>query len=171
MKIKGRSSQLIFLKTGYNIEVMKLVTKNKKAYFDYEILEDWEAGLVLHGSEIKAIRAGRVNMTGSYVKPFAHEGVQELWWVGGSFHLEGDENDTRSRKILIHKAELERILGRLSAGNCTVVPLELYLKRGLAKLKIGLAVKRKLHNKRELLKKRASEREIEKSLKERHGTR
>jgi len=150
--------------------MVKIVTKNKKAYFDYEILEDWEAGLVLHGPEIKAIRAGRVNMTGSYVKPFAHEGVQELWWVGGDFHLEGNIDDARSRKILMHKTEVERILGRLSAGNCTVVPLELYLQRGLAKLKIGLATKRKLHNKRDLLKKRATDREIERSLKEKQRT-
>ena len=98
---------------------MKLVSKNKKAFFDYEILEDWEAGLVLSGDEIKAIRAGRVNITGSYVKPFNHEGSDELWWVGASFNL-GESDDTRSRKLLMHKNEVERIIGRLSAGNLTV---------------------------------------------------
>ena len=144
---------------------MKLVSKNKKAYFDYEILEDWEAGLVLSGDEIKAIRAGRINITGSYIKPFNHTGTDELWWVGASFNL-GEADDTRSRKILMHKGEVERILGRLSAGNLTVVPLELYLQRGLAKLKIGLASKRKLHNKRDLLKKRVTEREIQRTLKD-----
>lgn len=145
--------------------MVKIVAKNKKAFFDYQILEDFEAGLVLRGLEIKSIRAGRVNISGSYVKPFGHEGIQELWWVGGDFNL-GGEDDSRSRKLLLHKNEAERLMGKLSAGNLTIMPLELYLSRGRAKLKIGLAQKRKQHDKRELLKKRSVDREIDQTLKD-----
>lgn len=140
---------------------MKPVSSNKKAYFDYQILEEWEAGLVLLGSEIKSVRSGRVTISGSYVRPFTNEnGAVELWWIGSHFPLKGDGDETRTKKILLSRQEIERLQGKLSAGEYTVVPLELYLKRGLAKLKIGLAVRKKKFDKREVIKKRDSERDI-----------
>lgn len=143
---------------------MKPVAQNKQAYFNYQIVEDWEAGLVLTGAEIKAIRAKRVNINGSYVRPFQQQqkgggGKTELWWLGSHFNItEGDQ--TRTKKVLMHSTEIERIVGKLSAGEFTIVALELYLKRGLAKLKIGLGKRKQQHDKREILKQRESERDI-----------
>lgn len=140
---------------------MKPVASNKKAFFNYQILDDWEAGLVLTGLEIKAIRAGRVTIGGSYIKPFTTNGKTELWWVGSHFNLENGDQ-TRTKKILLNRSEIEKITGKLSAGEYTVVPLELFLQRGLAKLRIGLASRKKKQDKRETLKKRDSDREIRK---------
>jgi len=139
---------------------MKPIANNKKAFFDYTVLEDWEAGLVLTGLEIKAIRAHRVTITGSYIRPFkSQSGAIELWWVGSHFNIE-NADQTRTKKILLRQIEIERILGKLSAGEFTVLPLELYLKRGLAKLKIGLATRKQKHDKREVLKKKDEIRRI-----------
>ncbi len=140
---------------------MKSIASNKKAYFDYIVHDTWEAGLVLTGLEIKAIRAGRATIGGSYIKPFTNNGKTELWWIGSHFNVE-NADATRTKKILMNRSEIERITGKLSAGEYTVVPLELYLLRGLAKLKIGLASRKKKHDKRETLKKRDSDREIRK---------
>lgn len=145
---------------------MKPIASNKKAYFDYLISDDLEAGLVLTGEEIKAIRDKRVNISGSYVKPFIADGANELWWVGSNFNIEnGDQS--RSKKLLLHKIEIERLTGKLSAKNLTIVPLELYLSRGRAKLKIGLASRKQVHDKRETLKKRDVEREVARRLNDR----
>jgi SsrA-binding protein len=144
---------------------MKPIATNKKAFFDYQILEDWEAGVALTGLEIKAVRAGRVNITGSYIKPFAApgNGVTELWWVGSHFNLENGDQ-TRTKKILLHREEIKRLVGRLSTGEFTILPLELYLKRGLAKLKIGLATRKKKYDKREIIKKREGDRRLSEEL-------
>lgn len=141
---------------------MKPVADNKKAFFDYTVLDSWEAGLVLTGSEIKAIRAGHATITGSYIRPFTNDaGKAELWWVGSHFNLNGAGDDTRTKKVLLSRQEIERLLGKLSAGEYTIIPLELYLKRGLAKLKIGLATRKKKYDKRESLKRRDSERDLQ----------
>lgn len=143
------------------------MSKNKKAFFDYEILEDWDAGLVLIGPEIKAIRANRVNISGSYVRPFRTEsGGTELWWVGSNFNLD-DGDKSRTKKLLLHKDEINRILGKLSAGEYAVVPLELMLSHGFAKLKIGLAKRKKKYDKREAIKQRTTDRQIERRLRSR----
>lgn len=136
---------------------------NKKAYFDYKILDDLEAGLVLTGPEIKAIRAKQVNITGSYVKPFTDEsGNAELWWVGSHFAIDGDES--RSKKLLLNKIEIERLVGKLTGKGLTILPLELYLSRGRAKLKIGLGSRKNQADKRDELRKRAVDREIERGI-------
>lgn len=143
---------------------MKPIASNKKAFFDYQITDTWEAGLALTGLEIKAIRAKRVNITGSYVKPFtSSDGKTELWWIGSHFNIENGDQ-TRTKKVLLHRAEIERIIGKLSAGEFTVVPLELYLNRGLAKLKIGLAERKKKYDKREQIKKKDVDRRISEEL-------
>lgn len=143
---------------------MKIVAKNKQAFFNYEILDELEAGLVLLGPEIKAIRAGRATINGSYVKPFQNAaGASELWLVGSNFHVT-DGDPTRTKKLLAHKTEIKRLLGKLTSGDYTIVPLELYLQRGRAKLKVALAAKRKKHDKREVLKKRDNDREMQQKL-------
>jgi len=145
---------------------MKSISSNKKAYFDYILTDELEAGLVLTGEEIKAIRAKRVNITGSYVKPFANDGNQELWWVGSNFNIEnGDQS--RSKKLLLHKSEIERLTGKLTAKNLTIVPIELYIAHGVAKLKIGLAARKQTHDKRETIKKRDIDRDVARRLNDR----
>jgi SsrA-binding protein len=144
---------------------MDIISKNRKAYFDYQISDDLEAGLMLLGSEIKAVRAKQVNINGSYVKPLTNEsGQTELWWVGSHFNL-GGEDQTRSKKLLLHASEVERLVGKLSAKGYTILPLELYLKRGRAKLRIGLGTRKNLKDKREIIRKRDLDREVERELK------
>jgi SsrA-binding protein len=143
---------------------MKKIATNRRAFFDYQILEEFEAGLVLVGPEIKAIRSNRINITGSYVKPFqSAKKNQEFWWIGSNFEVDNGDK-ARTKKILLSTNEIKRLLGKLSSGNYTIIPLELYLKRGVAKLKIALATRKKTHDKRETIKRRDSEREIAKQF-------
>jgi SsrA-binding protein len=139
---------------------MKPIAENKRGKFDYQIHEDWEAGLVLHGDEIKSIRARRANINGSYIKPFIANGQAELWWLGGN--LAGANEPNRSKKLLLHRQEIGRIVGKLASGNMTVIPLDLYIKRNTAKLMIGLASRKNKKDRRETIKKR----DVEKNLRE-----
>jgi SsrA-binding protein len=143
---------------------MVTIATNKKAWLDYSILDSLEAGLVLLGPEIKAIRAKRATLGGSYVKPLtSKQGVTELWWVGGHLATETGDQD-RSRKLLLHQSEIEKLAGQLTAKGYALLPLELYLSRGRAKLKIGLAVRKKAPDKREVLKRRDIDRDLERDL-------
>lgn len=142
---------------------MKTIASNKKAFFDYIISDDLEAGLVLTGPEIKAIRAKEVNITSSYVKPFVDKnGNSELWWVGSNFKIDGDAS--RSKKLLLNKIEIERLVGKLTGKGYTILPLELYLSHGIAKLKIGLGSRKNKGDKREVLRKKDIERDIKRGL-------
>lgn len=129
------------------------IATNKKAYHEYQILEKFEAGISLTGAEIKAIRAHKVNISGSYAKILRGE----LWWLGG--HISTDDPE-RSRKLLVHKKEIDSLIGHTLQKGLTLVPLRLYLKKGKAKLEIGLAKGKKLYDRREEIKKRDLEREI-----------
>jgi len=146
---------------------MDLFFRNKKAFFDYKIADDLEAGLALTGPEIKAIRSKQVNIGGSYIKPFVGEsGRPELWWVGSHFSVsEGDA--MRTKKLLLNRSEIDRLVGKQSAKGYTILPLELYVKRGRAKLKIGLGTHKKAHDHREELRSRAVDREVEREFRER----
>lgn len=135
---------------------MEIIAKNKKAYFEYQITEKFEAGLVLNGAEIKAIRAGKVNLTGTFCRIYSGE-IFAL-----NIHIEGVAEPERSRKLLMHKNEILNLSGKLEQKGLNLVPLALYLKRGYAKLEIGLAKSKKAHDRREELKKRDIEREIKK---------
>jgi len=141
---------------------MKLVARNQKAFFDYEIADELEAGLVLSGAEIKAIRIKQVNISGSYIKPFTKNGQTELWWVGSHFEVNGDQS--RTKKLLLHRREIDRLTGKLTGKGYTILPLSLYLSRGVAKLKIGLGSRKSAHDKRETLRQQDIEREIERGL-------
>ncbi len=126
---------------------------NKKARFDYEISDTFEAGIVLTGLEIKSIRVGKMNLTGSHVKIIGGE----LFWLGGIIQVaEGDQQ--RSRKLLMHKSEINKLMGKSEERGQSIVPISLYIKRGKAKLNIGLGRGRKKHDKREMIKKRDFER-------------
>jgi len=127
---------------------------NRKASFDYQIFETYEAGIVLTGLEIKAIRAGKVNMNTSYAKIIN----EEAFWIGGNLGIvEGDQQ--RTRKLLLDSAEISKINGKLTQDRMLLIPLKLYIKKGKAKLLLGLARGKKKFDKRELIKKRDQERD------------
>ena len=133
---------------------------NKKAQFDYELSDFVEAGIVLLGEEIKAIRSGRVNISGSHIR-IMHG---EVYWIGGDFNLAGDGQ--RTRKLLLHKNQIQSLVGKTMEKGMTLIPLKLYLKKGRAKLEIGLGKGRKNFDKRDLLKKRDQERDAAQRVKQ-----
>ena len=146
----------------------KVVSTNRKARHDYEILDTYEAGLVLLGSEIKSIRAGRVNLREGYIQPRG----DELWLI--NVHISpydqagifGHE-PLRSRKLLLHRKEINRIISRVQERGLTIVPTIMYLKHGLAKVEIALARGKKQYDKRDTLRKQSGDRQIARALRER----
>lgn len=144
------------------------IARNKRARHDYEILDTWEAGLVLRGTEVKALREGRANLTDAY-------GVimdGEVWLLNlniGAYGLGNQFNHdpTRSRKLLLHTREIRRMIGAVERQGLTLVPLELYFVRGRAKVLLGLGRGKKAHDKREDLKRKDADREIARALRHR----
>ena len=139
---------------------MKVPT-NKNAFAAYDILEKFEAGLVLTGQEIKAIRNGRINLAGTFCR------VQENEAYVLNMHIANIDEPERSRKLLLHKAEIKSLLGKTQQKGFSLIPLSLYLKKGKAKLEIALARGKKLYDHRETLKKRDLNRQAEQELKDR----
>ena len=140
--------------------------KNKKAYFDYEILESFEAGIVLKGTEIKSIRDGKVNLKDSYAVIKNNEVF--LLNTHISQYKEGNifnHDETRTRKLLLHKKEIKKIKEQLEIQGLTLVPLKLYFKGEYAKILLGLAKGKKNYDKRESIKKRENLIEIKRELK------
>ena len=127
------------------------IIENRKAFHDYFIEEKHEAGMVLEGWEVKAIRAGRANIKESYVVIRGEEiflfGMHIAPLTTASSHVSHDP--TRTRKLLLHKKEIARLIGKVERAGYTLVPLDLHYKNGLIKLEIGLAKGKKLHDKRE----------------------
>lgn len=145
---------------------MKIFVKNKKAFFNYEVIEKFEAGIVLHGPEIKYLVSGKSDLSGTYAKFLYSKQTDkhELYLIGAKIGI--GEGSDRSKKLLMHRKELNRLLGKTQEKNLTLVPLMIYGKNGKAKVEIALAKGKKEHNKKELLKKRDIERQIEGELKE-----
>lgn len=147
----------------------KVVSQNKRATFEYELLDKFEAGLVLRGTEIKSIRANQVNLLRSYVKPIDGE----LWlfeahiaeYEGGN---RANHDPVRPRKLLLRRREINRIIAQLEQKGLTLVPTLLYLKDGRAKLEIALARGKKLHDKRQTVAKRDADRQIARDLREKY---
>ena len=140
--------------------------KNKKANFDYEILDTYEAGIVLTGTEIKSIRAGKVNLRDSYA--IVRNGEVYLLNMHISHYEQGNifnHDETRTRKLLLHKKEIYKIRDSLEKEGLTLVPLKLYFKDNYAKILLGVARGKKNYDKREAIKKRDTERLIKKELK------
>lgn len=139
---------------------------NKKAYFDYEILETYEAGIVLTGTEIKSIRLSNVNLKDSY----AHVKNNEVFLLNMhiSEYKEGNifnHNETRTRKLLLHKKEIFKIRDKIALDGLTLVPLKLYFKGSHVKILLGLARGKKMYDKRESIKKKDIERYNQKEFK------
>jgi len=140
------------------------VATNRRARHEYEILETVEAGLVLRGTEVKSLRAGLVNFKDSYASVRNGEG----WLLGChispySHGTDANHEPERDRKLLLHKRELSRLSGKISERGLTLVPLRLYFKAGRAKVELGLARGKKLHDKRSALREREVRREMDKS--------
>lgn len=148
----------------------KIVAENRKARHDYDVIETFEAGMVLLGTEIKAIREGRVNLRDSFgrvehgevfvhgihISPYSHRGYAH-------------HEPLRPRKLLLHRREIRKLVGKTVERGMTLVPLRLYFKNGRVKLAIGLARGKKTHDRREAIKRRETERETRAALKHQHG--
>ena len=143
---------------------MRVITRNKKAFREYEIIQRMEAGIVLHGNEVKSVREGKVSIQEAYagidngevfiynmtISPYEKE----------SFHTD----PKRKRKLLLHKREIKRLIGKVKERGFTLVPLSVYINdRGIVKVELALARGKKIYEKREIIKRREMEREMERS--------
>ena len=147
-------------------EARRLVAENRKARHDYHVLDTWEAGVSLLGTEVKAIREGRVNLRDSYaridngeawvmnvhISPYSHRGSAE--------HAE-----LRQRKLLLHRDEIRKLVGKVAEKGLTLVPLDMYFKKGRVKLTLALAKGKQEHDKRETIRKREVDRETRAAVK------
>jgi SsrA-binding protein len=143
-----------------------VITVNRKARHDYHIQESFEAGIVLKGSEIKSIRAGKVNLSDAYARP--ENG--ELWLYNS--HIASYDaasynthEPIRPRKLLLHRKEIDILAGKVVQKGLTLVPLKLYIKHGVAKVELGVAKGKKIYDKREAIARRDAAREMERALK------
>ena len=146
----------------------KIIAKNKKAFFDYEIIERYEAGIVLTGSETKAIRMNRVNLKDSFVRIIK----SEVFLLNAHIsHLATTNpyykpDERQSRKILLHRKQIDKLLGKVTQNSLTIVPLSLYLsEKNLIKVEIALAKGKAQYDKRETIKKRMADRDAKAAMK------
>ncbi len=149
-------------------EEFKTIATNRKAYHDYHIEETHEAGIALTGTEIKSVRAGSVNLKDAYA--VIKDG--EAWLL--NVHISPYEpasrqnvDPDRTRKLLLHRTEINRLMGRVQEKGLTIIPLRMYLKKNRAKIELALVRGKKQYDKREAISKRDSDREIQRALKER----
>ncbi|MBF2073161.1 MAG: SsrA-binding protein SmpB [Synechococcales cyanobacterium C42_A2020_086] len=145
----------------------KIVADNRQARYQYEILETYEVGLELKGTEVKSIRQGKVNLRDGYA--LIRNGEVWLHNVHVSPHETASQvfnhDPRRTRKLLLHAGEIRKLIGQVEQKGLTLIPLKMYLKRGWVKLTLALARGKKLHDKREDLKRKQENREIERALK------
>ena len=146
----------------------KVIAQNKKAFHDYFIEETYEAGLVLQGTEIKSIRAGRVNLKDAFAR--VHNG--EVWVHNmhiGTYEQGNrfNHDPLRTRKLLLHKKEIEKLTGASKETGYALVPVRIYLKNGFAKMALGLAKGKKQYDKRNDLKEKEAKREIARAFRDR----
>lgn len=145
---------------------MKLLAYNKRAKFDYEFIERYEAGLVLFGHEVKSIKAGRMSLKGSFVT--FHK--NELFLTNASVPLYAyasvveNYDPTRSRKLLVHRSEIKNLRGKIEVKGLTMVPISVYNKKSSLKLEFALAKGKKQFDKRQTIKKREDEREMGRAM-------
>ena len=140
---------------------VRSIARNKRARFDYHILDTWEAGLVLTGTEVKSLRAGKATISDAYAivnggEVFLLNLHIPLYEQGNRFN----HDPTRSRKLLLHRREIRRMIGAVEREGLTLIPLELYFKRGVAKVALALGKGKKVHDKRAAERRRDDEREM-----------
>jgi SsrA-binding protein len=145
---------------------MSTIAKNKKAYFDYEILEAYEAGIVLTGHEVKSAKLGHISLKGAYVTIKNNE----AYLTGANIspyqpaNMPKDYDPTRSRKLLLNRTEISALIGKSKSDGLTLLPLLVYTKKGKIKVEVGLARGRRKYEKREKIKRRDTERDIGRKL-------
>ena len=149
-------------------KAQRTIAENRKARHDYDILETWEAGVSLLGTEVKSIREGRVNLRDSY----ARVQDEEVWLMNVhispySHRGSSDHAEMRERKLLLHRHEIRKLLGKVAEKGLTLVPLELYFKKGRVKVLLALAKGKQAHDKRETIRRREVDRETRAAVKER----
>ncbi|GAB6172927.1 SsrA-binding protein SmpB [Paradesulfitobacterium aromaticivorans] len=150
-------------------EGIKVLAENRKAFHDYFVEDRLESGIILTGTEIKSIRAGRVNLKDSYARiengeVWLHQMHISPYEAGNRFNHE----PLRKRKLLLNRKEIDKLWGKLQLQGLTLVPLKIYLKHGLAKIELGICRGKKLYDKREDMAERDAKREIERHLRERN---
>jgi SsrA-binding protein len=147
-------------------ENYKTIARNRRAGYEYHLINKYNAGLVLTGTEVKSLRAGNVNLVDSFVEIKNEEAWLRSLYIApfkhGNIH---NHEPTRPRKLLLHRKEIEQITRGLEAKGLTVVPIELYFVRGLAKCKIALARGKKIHDKRAAIQEKDSKRMMDRELK------
>ncbi|MBA4603657.1 SsrA-binding protein SmpB [Thermoactinomyces mirandus] len=146
---------------------VKVISKNRKAFHDYEIEDQFEAGIVLTGTEIKSIRKGSVNLRDAYAR--IDRGEVFLLGMHISPFEQGNRYNVdpiRTRKLLMHRKEIDKLAGLIKTRGLTLIPLDLHLRNGFAKVQLGLARGKKLYDKRATAAKRDAERMIQRKLKE-----
>lgn len=146
----------------------KLIANNKKAYHDYFILEKYEAGLVLHGTEVKSLRMGKCSIKEAFIR--VEDGEMYIYGMHISPYEKGNifnKDPLRVRKLLLHKLEIRRLMSKIKEKGYTLVPLQVYFKGSLVKVEIGLARGKKLYDKRDDLAKKDAKREIDRAFKAR----
>jgi SsrA-binding protein len=146
----------------------RVIAENRKARHDYHVLDTWEVGVALLGTEVKAIREGRVNLRDSYAR--VNNG--EVWMLNVhispySHRGSADHAELRERKLLMHRHEIRKLVGQTAEKGLTLVPLELYFKKGRVKVLLALAKGKQAHDKRETIRKREVERETRAAVKAR----
>lgn len=145
----------------------KIIVTNRKAYRDYEVLESLESGIELKGSEVKSLRAGKINLDDSFARPekeeiFLYNAHISHYTQASYLNVDPD----RPRKLLLHKGQIERIIGKLTQKGLTLVPLKVYFNdRGFVKVELALGKGKKLYDKRESVKRRETDREIRRAVK------
>jgi len=165
--VKGSNMQKKATKSSAQ-DGKRLVCQNKKAYHDYEILETFEAGMVLLGTEVKSLRDGRANLKDSYAKVRKGEVFLYGLHISPYTHATYDNHDPeRVRKLLLHNFEIKRILGKTQEKGFALIPLKIYFSKGLAKVELALARGKKDYDKRESIKRKEENREMERMRKQR----
>ena len=151
-----------------NNESIKIIANNKKAYHEYFVLEKFEAGIELHGTEVKSIRAGRINLKESWCmikngEIFVNGMHISPYEQGNIFN----KDPFRVRKLLMHRREIDRLFGKIKQDGLTLIPTSVYFKNSKVKVEIGLCKGKNLHDKRETLAKKQAIRDIDRAMKER----
>ena len=146
----------------------KTLAKNRKARFEYEIQNTMEVGIVLKGTEVKSIRAGQINITESFCRVDDHLQVYLLnahvsQYNFGNIH---NHDPLRPRRLLLHRSEIRRLYGQVKEQGLTLIPIKIYLKGGIIKMELALGRGKKMYDKRQTMKKRDAERDVERALSE-----
>lgn len=150
------------------MRMAKILTNNKKARHEYFIEQEYEAGIALKGTEVKSLRLGKASVNEAFCQ--IRNGEVFIYGMHISPYEQGNRNNVdplRTRKLLLHRREINRLIGATKEKGYTIIPLSVYLKNGLVKVKIGLAKGKKLHDKRETIAKRDSDRKIQQALRRR----